>query len=44
VRKAAYTIAGRGDQAAIPAVPEAMPAALPSFAMPLDTASAEVTE
>ncbi|MCU9848634.1 peptidoglycan-binding protein [Defluviimonas sp. WL0024] len=44
VRKAAYTIAGRGDQAAVPAAPEALPAALPSFALPLDTASAEVTE
>ncbi len=31
VRKAAYTIAGRADQAALP---EAVPAALPSFGLP----------
>lgn len=34
VRKAAYTIAGRADQAA---VPEAVPATLPSFAAPVVT-------
>jgi len=36
VRKAAYTIAGRADQAA---APEAVPAALPSFAAPVAPAA-----
>ena len=38
VRKAAYTIAGRADQAA---APDPVPAALPSFAAPVPTETAE---